>query len=138
MAYDFEKECNEAIDAGEHALSSLRAARGELQSAGNWGLLDLFGGDMISGLVKHSKMGNAQKYMEEAKYNLQSFSRELQDVNMTHNLNLNVGDFLTFADFFFDGLVADWLVQDRINEARNQVEDAIQQVEDIVRHLRTM
>ena len=114
MAYDFEKERNEAIDAGERALSSLRAARGELQSAGNWGLLDLFGGDMISGLVKHSKMGNAQKYMEEAKYNLQSFSRELQDVNMTHNLNLNVGDFLTFADFFFDGLVADWLVQDRI------------------------
>ena len=132
MAYDFEKERNEAIDAGERALSSLQAARGELQSAGNWGLLDLFGGDMISGLVKHSKMGNAQKYMEEAKYNLQSFSRELQDVNMTHNLNLNVGD------FFFDGLVADWLVQDRINEARNQVEDAIQQVEDIVRHLRTM
>lgn len=138
MAYDFEKERNEAIDAGERALSSLRAARGKLQSAGNWGLLDLFGGGMISGLVKHSKMGNAQNYMEEAKYNLQSFSRELQDVNMTHNLNLNVGDFLTFADFFFDGLVADWLVQDRINEARNQVEDAIQQVEDIVRHLRTM
>ena len=126
------------VDPPKPALSSLRAARGELQSAGNWGLLDLFGGDMISGLVKHSKMGNAQKYMEEAKYNLQSFSRELQDVNMTHNLNLNVGDFLTFADFFFDGLVADWLVQDRINEARNQVEDAIQQVEDIVRHLRTM
>ena len=138
MAYDFEKERNEAIDAGERALSSLRAARGELQSAGNWGLLDLFGGGMISGLVKHSKMGNAQKYMEEAKFNLQIFSRELQDVNMTHNLNLNVGDFLTFADFFLDGLVADWLVQDRINEARNQVEDAIQQVEDIVRRLRTM
>ena len=86
MGYDFEKERNEAIDAGERALTSLRAARGELQSAGNWGLLDLFGGGMISGLVKHSKMGNAQKYMEEAKYNLQSFSRELQDVNMTHNL----------------------------------------------------
>ena len=76
--------------------------------------------------------------MEEAKYNLQSFSRELQDVNMTHNLNLNVSDFLSFADFFFDGLVADWLVQDRINETRNQVEDAIRQVEDIVRRLRTM
>ena len=59
MAYDFEKERNEAIDAGERALTSLRAARGELQSAGNWGLLDLFGGGMISGLVKHSKMGNA-------------------------------------------------------------------------------
>ena len=103
MAYDFEKERNEAIAAGERALTSLRAAREELRSAGNWGLVDLFGGGMISGLVKHSKMGNAQRYMEQAKLDLQSFSRELQDVNMTHNLNLNVGDFLTFADFFFDG-----------------------------------
>ncbi len=76
--------------------------------------------------------------MEQAKLDLQSFSRELQDVNMTHNLNLNVGDFLTFADFFFDGLIADWLVQDRINETKNQVEDAIRQVEDIVRRLRIL
>ena len=57
---------------------------------------------------------------------------------MTHNLNLNVSDFLTFADFFFDGLIADWLVQDRINETKDQVEDAIRQVEDIVRRLRMM
>ena len=76
--------------------------------------------------------------MEEAKLDLQSVSRELQDVNMTHNLNLNVGDFLTFADFFFDGLIADWLVQDRINETKNQVEDASRQVEDIVRRLRIL
>ena len=138
MAYDFEKERIEAIAAGERALTSLRAAREELRSAGNWGLVDLFGGGMISGLVKHSKMGNAQRYMEQAKLDLQSFSRELQDVNMTHNLNLNVGDFLTFADFFFDGLIADWLVQDRINETKNQVEDAIRQVEDIVRRLRIL
>ena len=132
MAYDFEKERNEAIAAGERALTSLRAAREELRSAGNWGLVDLFGGGMISGLVKHSKMGNAQRYMEQAKLDLQSFSRELQDVNMTHNLNLNVGD------FFFDGLIADWLVQDRINETKNQVEDAIRQVDDIVRRLRIL
>ena len=50
MAYDFEKERNEAIAAGERALTSLRAAREELRSAGNWGLVDLFGGGMISGL----------------------------------------------------------------------------------------
>ena len=110
MSYDFEKERNEAILAGERALDSLRAARDELNSAGNWGIVDLLGGGLISGLVKHSKMSNAQNYMEQAKWNLQNFSRELQDVNMVHNLNLELGDFLTFADFFFDGVVADWLV----------------------------
>lgn len=138
MSYDFEKERNEAILAGERALDSLRAARDELNSAGNWGLVDLLGGGLISGLVKHSKMSNAQNYMEQAKWNLQNFSRELQDVNMVHNLNLELGDFLTFADFFFDGVVADWLVQDRINETKRQVEDAIRHVETILGQLRMM
>lgn len=138
MSYDFEKERNEAILAGERALDSLRAARDELNSAGNWGLVDLLGGGLISGLVKHSKMSNAQNYMEQAKWNLQNFSRELQDVNMVHNLNLELGDFLTFADFFFDGIVADWLVQDRINETKRQVEDAIRHVETILGQLRMM
>ena len=138
MSYDFEKERNEAILAGERALDSLRAARDELNSAGNWGIVDLLGGGLISGLVKHSKMSNAQNYMEQAKWNLQNFSRELQDVNMVHNLNLALGDFLTFADFFFDGIVADWLVQDRSNETKRQVEDAIRHVETILGQLRMM
>ena len=39
-----DRERQEAIDAGERALDSLYGARRELASAGNWGLLDLFGG----------------------------------------------------------------------------------------------
>jgi hypothetical protein len=135
MAYDVEKEKREAVDAGYRALQSLRSAQAELNSAKNWGLVDLLGGGLISGLVKHSKMDNAQRYMEQAKYDLSNFSRELNDVNMACNLNIDVGDFLSFADFFFDGFVADWLVQDRINEARRQVEDAIRRVQEIIRQL---
>ena len=54
---------------------------------------------------------------------------------MTLNLNIDTHDFLTFADWFFDGLVADWLVQDRINEARGQVDEAIRRVEAVLRKL---
>jgi hypothetical protein len=135
MAYDIEKEKREAVDAGYRALQSLRSAQAELNSAKNWGVVDLLGGGLISGLVKHSKMDNAQRYMEQAKYDLSAFSRELNDVNMVCNLNIDVGDFLSFADFFFDGFVADWLVQDRINEARHQVEDAIRRVQEVIRQL---
>lgn len=136
MAYDFYKETQEAISAGERALSSLRAAQNELSSARNWGIFDMLGGGFISTLVKHSKMDNAQSYMEQAKYDLNSFSKELQDVNMAVNLNIDTHDFLTFADWFFDGFVADWLVQDCINEARGQVDEAIRRVESILRQLR--
>ena len=41
----------------------------------------------------------------------------------------------TDADYFFDGLVADWLMQDRINKARAQVDEAIRRVEGIMGQL---
>ena len=128
------RERQEAIDAGERALDSLYGVRKELESAGNWGLLDMFGGGMFTTFVKHSKMNDAQRYMERAKRDLAAFSRELADVSET--LNINSGDFLTFADYFFDGFVADMMVQSRIRDAQRQVDDAIYRVESILSRLR--
>ena len=129
-----DRERQEAIDAGERALDSLYGVRKELESAGNWGLLDMFGGGMFTTFVKHSKMNDAQRYMERAKRDLAAFSRELADVSET--LNINSGDFLTFADYFFDGFVADMMVQSLIRDAQRQVDDAIYRVESILSRLR--
>ena len=135
MTYDLEKEKREAIDAGSRALRSLRAAQDNLNSVKNWGIWDMFGGGFISTMVKHSKMDQAKQNMEEARNDLRNFSRELNDVNMTCHLDIETGDFLSFADWFFDGFVVDWMVQDRINQASRQVEEAICRVEGILRQL---
>ena len=50
---------------------------------------------------------------------------------------MEVGGFLSFADFFFDGLVADYLVQSKIATAREQVDDAITMVKNILTSLRS-
>lgn len=135
MTYDLEKEKREAIDAGSRALRSLRAAQDNLNSAKNWGIWDMFGWGFISTMVKHSKMDQAKQNMEEARNDLRNFSRELNDVNMTCHLDIETGDFLSFADWFFDGFVVDWMVQDRINQASRQVEEAICRGEGILRQL---
>lgn len=132
MAYDFEKERMEAIAAGNRALQSLRAAKSNLDSAKNWGIWDMLGGGFISSMVKRSKMDNAKQDMEQAKKDLKSFSKELQDVSRVINLNIETGGFLSFADYFFDGFVVDWMVQDQINNARVQVNEAIEKVEEII------
>lgn len=136
MSYNYETEVREAIEAGERSLQSLRLVQGELNSAGNWGIVDILGGGLITDLFKHSKMNNASRYMDEARYDLQRFQRELRDVTINTNLNINVGDFLTFADFFFDGFVADIMMQSKIKDAKRQVEEAIYRVEMILNDLR--
>ena len=34
-----------------------------------------------------------------------------------------IGEFATFADYFFDGLFADWYVQSRIHDAQDGVSE---------------
>jgi len=130
------REMNEAIQAGERALSSLRTVQSQLNSARSWGIFDMFGGGVFSSAIKHSKINDASRYMEDAKRDLLIFQRELKDVNIPLNLRMEVGSFLSFADFFFDGFIADYLVQSKISEAREQVDDAINMVENILRDLR--
>ena len=130
------REMQEAIIAGERALSSLRSAHEKLNSAGNWGLFDMFGGGLFSTIMKRSKMSDAQNLMENAKSDLLRFQRELKDVNIPLDLRMEVGSFLSFADFFFDGFVADYLVQTKISDAKSQVSDAIYKVERILNELK--
>lgn len=130
------REMKEAIDAGERALSSLRMAQEKLNSAGNWGLFDMFGGGLFSTMIKRSKMDDASELMEAAKFDLKRFQKELKDVNIPLNLRMEVGSFLSFADFFFDGFVADCLVQSKISDAKEQVSDAIFRVEQILKELK--
>lgn len=132
MSKDLMKEKQEAIEAGERALYSLRQAQSDLSSAKNWGLVDMFGGGFISTMVKRSKLESAQEHMRQARYDLRSFSRELNDVSTVYNLNIDIDDFLSFADWFFDGFIVDWMVQDKINSAREKVTDAIRKVEDMM------
>ena len=49
---------------------------------------------------------------------------------------MDIDGFLTFADFFFDGFVADIFVQSKIRKGQQQVREAIRRVEDIVSSLR--
>lgn len=133
--YNYQREINEAAAAADQALYYLYDAQKYLSSAGNWGILDLLGGGFISTLAKHSKLDNATKSLNNAKIAVLNLKRELSDVNMISNINIDVGSFLTFADYFFDGFVADWLVQSKIRDAQAQVNNAIMQITDIKNQL---
>ena len=134
--YYQEKEVREALAAGQEALDYLNRARESLNSAGNWGLLDLFGGGLLSTFVKHSKMNDAEGLIQQARSALQRFQRELMDVDNVAEFHIETGDFLSFADYFFDGFIADWLGQSRISDAKRQVDNGIRRVKYIMDQLR--
>jgi len=132
MAYEKEKkEILEALAAGDEAIYHLEGAQNMLNSAGNWGIADILGGGLFISMIKRNKMREAQREMDEAREALQAFSRELQDVDRAMDIDLDLDGFLGFADFFFDNFMVDVMVQSRISDAKRQVNEAIEQVNDV-------
>lgn len=136
---DYEKERLEAMIAGDEALYWLYLAKEELESAARRGVMDFFVGGILGDIVtysKHRKLDAAQQNIDQARIHLQEFSKEMQDIRQVMDIQLELDDLLRLADYFFDGLFADWFVQDKINKAKKQVDDAIQYVEEIMSILR--
>ncbi len=136
--YNEAKEIREAIQAGERALNSLYEAQTKLKKAGDWGLFDIFGGNTFSGIMKHGRINEAKQCIEQANRNLQIFQRELSDVNMHFNLQIDVGGLLSVFDFLFDGFLADAMVQSKINKAKDAVDRAIPQVKSALNKLKSV
>lgn len=134
--YNREKEIREAINAGQRALDSLYMANRKMDSASDWGFIDLLGGKWFSGLMKHSNLSDASVLLRKAKREIENFRTELGDVRDIPDLSSEIGDLLTFADFFWDGPLADILVQSRIRECRGKINDSISRIEGIIRELK--
>lgn len=122
------QELNEADREGQYLLDALERAEKALSSAGNWGVYDMMGGGMISTHIKRSRMDDAQVAIVDAGRRLRRFQKELEDVKMAVNTELHLGGLLSFADYFFDNLFVDWMVQDKIRKAETQVKDGLSAV----------
>ncbi len=129
------KEVQEAINAGDKASSALLEMRAPLDSAKGWGVWDMLGGGFFTDLMKHSKIDDANRLSYDVQHYLKIFQKELRDVNQFTDIEVNIGSFAKFADFFFDGLFADWFVQSKINDSISSVENVYNRVEGILSDL---
>lgn len=130
-----ERELEEAIAAGTQALRTTADVMQGIESAKDWAALDLLGGGLLADLAKHDKLDSAQKSAQELQVQLQRFNKELSDVSIRSRLQISIDGMLKFADFFFDGLLADAAVLDRIKGSQAQVERTREQILTILRQL---
>ncbi|RLQ94529.1 hypothetical protein [Falsibacillus albus] len=121
-------ELYEAIEAGIEVDRALDRAIESLRKAENWGTWDMLGGGMVSSMIKHDHIDEAEDYLHKAQKRLRHFQKELLDVEETIHLEVGISGMLKFADFFFDDFIADFMVQGKIKKSLDQ---AIQQSDDV-------
>lgn len=132
---DYMKEKQEALEAGQRALRSLKEAQRQISGAKGLGIWDLLGGGSIVSVIKHLKINNAKKALSEARYNLLTFSKELRDISM--DFDIGIGDLLMVFDVF-DNFWADVLVQAKLYEATRKIDETIYIVEEMLRKIRAL
>ena len=135
-----QKEIQEAINAGNQAFYIARKILEDLDSAKNWSTFDLMGGGLIADMAKYDKLNKVQDQIQDLQNALRGFRTELADVTerISGDLYVEIGDFLHFADYFFDGLFTDWMVYDKINDSRNRTMQTSDQIQKILGQLNEM
>lgn len=135
----YAQEIREAINAGSSARGTADQILRELDSAENWNTWDMFGGGgIITHVAKHGHLDSAQDLTEELQRKLRRFKTELADIQITADTQVNIDGFLRFADYFFDGLFADWAVGNRISESISSVSGTREKINATLRKLETM
>ncbi|WP_326513329.1 hypothetical protein [Clostridium intestinale] len=124
-----DKELKEAVNAGDSLIKVLEEAKKEFESAKSWGTLDMFGGGVMSSMIKRGHIENANRVLNEVQYLVKSFKKELNDVNVSLDMKYVSGDFSDMTDIFFDNFFSDIMVQDKINNALNNVNRTLRVVE---------
>lgn len=131
-------EIEEACQAGANALSTIKDILSHLSDAEGWSTFDILGGGLIADLAKHSALDEAQAGVQDLQERLRIFKTELTDVTIDANIQITVEGFLGFADFFFDGLFADWAVMDEITNATDRVKHIEKNILSVIEQLHIM
>jgi hypothetical protein len=129
------KEIREAIAAGHEVILGLDQVIGSLDSAKGWGTWDMLGGGLISTAVKHSRIDDARSAVSAVQAQMSRFSRELADVREHVDIQIDISQIESFADFFFDNLIFDWIVQSKITDSLGQSRQAKSRITQTVKDL---
>ncbi|RRF88795.1 MAG: hypothetical protein DUD33_09990 [Coriobacteriaceae bacterium] len=129
------RDVQAAREAGQRALASLREAEKSLDSARNWGFVDILGGGLITSLVKHSRMDDASEAIERAQTDLETFAKALKSVSGVTGVRLERDGVLEAFDVLLDNSISDLFVQSHIEDARSQVKTSISRVTAILAEL---
>ncbi|MDN4473220.1 hypothetical protein [Demequina zhanjiangensis] len=131
-----QREIDEAVVALREARAALHEALRSLGSAGGWATYDtFFGGGLIADLAKHSKIDESTGAFVEVNRALERLSIELADIGVTALDGVTISDTLAVFDVVFDNIVSDWMVKDRISQARADAESLSHRLDQLADEL---
>ena len=115
-------QVEKALSTVNRLIPLVEEAECHFKSARNWSFLDVLGGGFIVDLIKHRKLSQATDSMNEIDFLMRQLHSELGSIEVPNDYKMNIGGFLTFADFFFDGIFVDAYMASKIMSSLDEVQ----------------
>ena len=118
------RDIDEALAVGQQLTGAVSQMIKLLSSARNWGKWDVYNKNKTYKYHKRTNIDRAQRSASQIQSILGSFVREVRDVYPDFRgiqVNFDLNRLNGFTDVFFDNLISDWIVQQKIVNSLNDV-----------------
>ncbi len=132
-----EREIVEAIDAGRLAMANVAKLAAPLRQALDWGRWQGGGRGMNrASMMRRNSLVNANRMLASAQVSLNKFSKELSDLGEKNmRFVIDFSELKKFTDFFFDNLITDWIIQQKIRNSLHQLGSTNDKINRIIQSL---
>lgn len=132
------QEIQEAISMGNRVLVRLIKIADQFDGIKSWGPFEYYGKGSNSSSKKKMFIRNAKDSIVQTKILLDKFETELHNVSKQYKLDYGifVVAFDEFINIFYDALITDWIIQKKIKNASNSLNNFKDKTERIVNMLK--
>lgn len=125
----------ELLETGQVTMESLKQAKMKLDSVKSWIAIEDGRGSFLIGIAKNTKIKETLQFLEQAKKNVRKFQLQLKTIEHPKDVKKDVDIFVSFATFFLDDTLENYLVKKNVRDVMEQLNDAIEMVECICKGL---
>jgi len=124
-----------SLEATERALFKLRKAFSALDSAKQWGKVDIIVGGIIATSIKRDKINEAKGHLKGANNALDNLHTELSCLADCQHIRfdgiIESNKYLKFGDYLLDSGIIDICVQKEISRGKERCRAAIRKVDEL-------
>lgn len=134
--HKFEMEVNQALSTGNDAFDKVRKTEYFLNEA-QFPDKHMWGNGYQSRIVNHQAVDYARDMAYQSRQSLIRFGNEYREVypERPFQVNMELEDFGRFAEVFFNNLITDWIIRQKISKSLITVRGTVNQVGRFVEQL---
>ena len=133
--YQHKKELEEAAEVGKICINLLNQVINQLQKVRSWGVPPSNRRGQMQRMIRRDAIDRARNLSYQVRHHLNLFRQELSHIGLQLSGNIDERQFSDFTGFFFNNIITDWIMQQKLTQAMQSINVTRGEVSRLVNHI---